>query len=265
VSAAATLPEVAPPFAWRASGALVWLEARLGAATAVFSTRTGGESEGPFRSLNLGILTDDDSGRVRRNRESLARAVGRPFSGVLMGRQVHGTEVQIRERAPSPGAPLREADAQVTSSPALTPLVLVADCVPVVIAAPGAVAAVHCGWRGIAQGILEKALQALLECDPGAPVERAAAALGPGIGRCCYEVGEEVRDAFRARGHGEAAITAGRLDLALAVRGELERLGLASGGIAACGLCTSCDPGLFFSHRRDGGVTGRQAGLAWLA
>jgi YfiH family protein len=170
-----------------------------------------------------------------------------------MGRQVHGTGVEVREQ---PGEGLREADAQITHSAGLTPLVLVADCVPVVIARPGAVAAVHCGWRGVAGGILERALDAL---GPG----EAVAALGPGIGPCCYEVGEEVREAFRARGHDTAAMPAGRLDLPRAIRAELERRGVAR--VWDCGLCSSCHADLFFSHRRDGGRTGRQAGLAWLA
>jgi hypothetical protein len=251
---------VRAPFAWRDAGAVVWLETALGAATAAFSTRLGGASEGPYHSLNLGILTDDDRDRVIANRRTLAAALGRDPNTIVMGRQVHGTDVQVRGAAAEPGRPLAEADAQVTSAPALTPLVLVADCVPLVISAPGAVAAVHCGWRGVAGGVVEKALAAIR--DRGAAGD-VLAALGPGIGACCYVVGDEVREAFRARRH-EEALPDGRLDLALAIRGELERLGIGSERIASCGLCTGCHPELFFSHRRDRGVTGRQAGLAWL-
>jgi hypothetical protein len=167
--------------------------------------------------------------------------------------------VRIRESPPEPGAPLSEADAQITSAPALTPLVLVADCVPVVLAAPGVVAAVHCGWRGVAGGIVERVLTVVRERG------EASAALGPGIGPCCYDVGDEVQDAFRARGHGGAVLPERRLDLALAVRRELERAGVDAARIHDCGLCTRCHPEFFFSHRRDGGITGRQAGLAWLS
>jgi YfiH family protein len=253
-------PEVAAPYAWREAGSVVWLEAALSAGTAAFSTRLGGASEGPYRSLNLGILTDDDRGRVLDNRRVLAAALGRDAGSIAMGRQVHGTDVQIREVAPAPDAPLREADAQLTSTPALTPLVLVADCVPLVLAAPGAVAAVHCGWRGVAGGIVVRALTFVRERTR----EDVSAALGPGIGACCYEVGDEVREAFRSRGHREDVLPDGRLDLALAIRDQLARLGVAAGRIHACGMCTSCHPDLFFSHRRDRGVTGRQAGLGWL-
>jgi purine-nucleoside/S-methyl-5'-thioadenosine phosphorylase / adenosine deaminase len=249
------------PFEWRESGRVQWLETSLGTATAAFSTRRGGVSEGPYSALNLGVLTDDVRDRVIANRRALVQALGRDAGSIAMGRQVHGPGVEVRETAPEPGAPMREADAQVTAAPDLTPLVLVADCVPVVVAGPGAVAAVHCGWRGVAAGVVGEALAALPVEGPG----QVQAALGPGIGPCCYEVGDEVRSAFRARGHDGDVLADGRLDLKLAVRRELERLGVAPGCIHACDLCTSCNPELFFSHRRDQGVTGRQAGLAWLS
>ena len=162
----------------------------------------------------------------------------------------------MRAGPPAPGDELARVDAQVTSSADVTPFVLVADCIPLAIAGRGDVAMVHCGWRGVAAGIVERALAAV-----HGPV---GAAIGPGIGVCCYEVGDDVRDAFRARGHDGETMPDGRLDLALVVRRELERLGVPSSSISACGLCTSCHPELFFSHRRDGGVTGRQAGLVWL-
>jgi YfiH family protein len=255
-----TRPRIAAPFGWRQAGAVTWLEVSLGSAAAAFSTRLGGASDGPYRSLNLGILTDDDRARVLQNRRTLASALGRDVESIAMGRQVHGTGVQVRDALPVPGAALLECDAQVTALPALTPLVLVADCVPLVLAGPGTVAAVHCGWRGLAGGIVERAL-AFTGDDAHGQVK---AALGPGIGPCCYAVGDEVREAFRASGHREEVLPDGRLDLALAVRRELERLGVNADKIHDCGLCTSCNPELFFSHRRDGGVTGRQAGLAWL-
>ena len=258
------LPELGTAFEWRRTGEVVWLESLLGAATAAFSTRLGGVSEGSYRSLNLGILTEDVRDRVVANRQALARALGRDAASIVMGRQVHGAAVQIREvhaeAAPVPDSPL-EADAQVTAAQELTPLVLVADCVPLVLASPGAVAAVHCGWRGVAAGVVEQALSALHGRAPG----KVHAALGPGIGPCCYEVGGEVREAFRARGHSDDVMRDGRLDLALAVRGELEQLGVGADRVYPCGLCTSCSPELFFSHRRDRGLTGRQAGLAWLS
>jgi YfiH family protein len=252
VTRTVSLPAVAAPFEWTDPGGTVLLQARLGNAHAVFSTRLGGVSEGPYESLNLGILTDDVAGRVRQNRSVLAEAVGRDPASVAMGRQVHGARVQLRA-APPAGETLEEVDGQVTASPAVTPLVLVADCVPLVLAAPGAVAAVHCGWRGVAAGIVGNAVRELAGEGP------VVAAVGPGIGPCCYEVGPDVLERFASRGHDLAGPA---LDLPAVVATELQRAGV--GSIAVAGICVSCNAELFFSHRRDGGVTGRQAGLAWL-
>ena len=251
----AALPRVSAPFAWRTSGELTWLEASAGHGKAVFSTRVGGFSEGPLASLNLGILTDDDPDRVRRNRAVLAQGLGRDYGSVAMGHQVHGADVQVRDR-PQPRAALERVDAQVTTSAEVTPLVLVADCIPLVLSAPGAVAAVHCGWRGVAGGIVQRAAGKVAELGSG-PV---SAAVGPGIGPCCYEVGTEVIERFIARGH---ELSSPMLDLPALVVAELQRAGVDD--IAVAGICVSCNEELFFSHRRDGGVTGRQAALAWLA
>jgi polyphenol oxidase len=259
-------PPVERPFRWRDEAGLSWLECALPGARAVFSTRRGGVSEGPYESLNLGILTDDEPARVARNRESLAAALGRDPAAVAMGWQVHGAEVQVHHEPPvpgrqgygSPGDDLARVDAQVTDSADVTPIVLVADCVPVALAAPGAVAMVHCGWRGVAAGVVQRAVTAVRRLSGGGEV---SAAVGPAIGPCCYEVGPEVSDMFKRSGHADAQD--GRmLDLPHVVRCELEAMGLQE--IALSRVCVSCHRDLFFSHRRDGGVTGRQAGLAWL-
>jgi YfiH family protein len=144
----------------------------------------------------------------------------------------------------------------------VTPLVLVADCLPLVMSAPGAVAAIHCGWRGVATGIVRVAVERLCEVGGAAPTD-VTAALGPGIHPCCYEVGEEVASAFETRGL-NAAMKGDRLDIAAAIRLELVAANVDSSAIADVGICTSCNPDLFFSHRRDG-PTGRQAGTAWLS
>jgi YfiH family protein len=129
--------------------------------------------------------------------------------------------------------------------------VLVADCLPVALAAPGAVAMLHAGWRGLAGGVLANGLRALGD----GPV---TAAIGPGIGVCCFEVGDEVRAAF---GEHACARRGRNLDLKLIARRELREAGVEV--VEDCGLCTVCEPELFFSHRRDGERTGRQAGVAW--
>jgi copper oxidase (laccase) domain-containing protein len=130
----------------------------------------------------------------------------------------------------------------------LAALVFVADCLPVALAGDSGVAVLHCGWRGLAGGIVAAGAEA---------VGATHAAIGPGIGACCYEVGEEVLDAFSGLGPG---IADGRmLDLAEVARRLLAAAGV--GEVEASGLCTSCEPELFYSHRRDGGVTGRQGGI----
>jgi YfiH family protein len=242
---------------WRENEGVRWLEAKLPGARAAFSTRIGGLSEAPYDALNVGILTGDEFERVGENRRRLAASIERDPQGVVMARQAHGAELR-RHNAPQEPRVFAdvvkspdEADGQVTSNPELTPLVIVADCLPVAMVGPGGVAMAHCGWRGLAGGIVARVADA---------VEAEAAAIGPGIGPCCYEVGEEVLSAFADLD----GVARGRmLDLTAVATALLERAGV--GTIESSGLCTSCNPELFYSHRRDGERTGRQAGLAWMA
>jgi YfiH family protein len=241
---------------WRERDGVAWLEARLPGAKAAFSSRRGGVSEGPFESLNLGVLTDDDRRSVVANRRRLAAALGFAPERVLAARQVHGERVLVHAAAqrPSrfaePGGPIPEADGHVTASPGLAALVFVADCLPVALVGPGGVAMLHCGWRGLAAGILARGATA---------VKATHAAIGPGIGPCCYEVGEEVLEAFNGL---EGAASGRMLDLPAVARQLLADAGVEQ--VDDAGLCTSCEPERFFSHRRDDGRTGRQAGLVWL-
>jgi polyphenol oxidase len=233
------------------------IRVELAGGEVAFSTRQGGVSEGAYESLNLGILTDDDQARVARNRELAAAELALDPERIAMGWQVHGTDMREWDAPPdgggyaSPGAALDRVDGHATGTPGVGLLVLVADCLPVALIAPGRAAMLHCGWRPLAGGIVEKALASF--------EEPPAAAIGPGIGRCCYEVGEEVLSEFA----GLEGVAEGRmLDLRMVVRRKLE-----AGGVTAIedvDLCTSCRPDLFFSHRRDKGVTGRQGGFAWL-
>lgn len=241
---------------WRERDGVRWLEAELPGATAAFSTRIGGVSDPPYDALNVAVLTGDQQERVQENRQRLAAALDRRAEGVVMGRQVHGTQIRRHEAEQEPrvyGDVVRspdEVDAHSTRIPHLTPLVMVADCLPMALVGPGGVAMAHCGWRGLAGGIVAGAAQA---------VQAEAAAVGPGIGPCCYEVGEEVLSEFA----GLDGVARGRmLDLTAAATTLLERAGVAS--VESSGLCTSCNPELFYSHRRDGERTGRQAGLVWM-
>jgi YfiH family protein len=256
---------------WRESSGVRWLQADLGSARAAFTTRTGGVSEPPFDQLNLGVLTDDANEAVVENRRRLASALGLDPRRIPIGRQVHGAELAFHAdpQQPSPfampGSEFPEVDGHVVREPGLAPLVFVADCLPVALSGPGGVAMLHCGWRGLAAGIVAAGADAVGATD---------AAIGPGVGPCCYEVGPEVLQAFSTLGEGITAADgpkscAGdnlsahrRLDLVEVARRLLVAAGVER--IAAAGLCTSCEPELFFSHRRDRGRTGRQAGIAWL-
>jgi hypothetical protein len=230
---------------WRERNGVRWLQAELDGAAAAFSSRLGGVSESPFDRLNLGLLTEDAEENAVENRRRLAAALGFEPEQVVFARQVHGTDLIEHP------SEVREADGHVVREPGLVPLVFVADCLPVALAGPKGVAMVHAGWRGLAGGIVAAGAEA---------VEATSAAIGPGIGPCCYEVGEEVLEAFSDLGDGVAE---GRmLDLP-----EIARRQLAGAGaehVESAGLCTSCEPELFFSHRRDEGRTGRQGGLAWM-
>jgi polyphenol oxidase len=230
---------------------------RLPGATVTFTTRRGGVSEGPYESLNLGILTDDDPDRVLENRRIAAGMAGVDNERIAMGWQVHGTDIRDwtgmnpdpgYARPVSGGRDLERLDGHITRDEGQGLLVLVADCFPVALSDGEQVAMLHCGWRPLAGGILEKALERF-ERTP-------AAAVGPGIGGCCYEVGEDVLEAFADV---EGAASGRMLDLRTVISSRL-----AAGGVTDAqhdDHCTSCEPDLYFSHRRDDGVTGRQAGI----
>ena len=241
---------------WREREGVRWLEAELPAARAAFSTRLGGVSHEPYDALNVAIMTGDVREDVRENRLRLAAVLGREPDGVVMGRQVHGAELRAHAERQEPRVYADvvkspdEVDAHATADPGLTPLVMVADCLPVALAGPGGVAMAHCGWRGLAAGIVARGATA---------VDAEAAAVGPGIGPCCYEVGDEVLTEFADLD----GVADGRmLDLSAVARALLARAGVEATEIS--GLCTKCNPDLFYSHRRDGGRTGRQAGLVWM-
>lgn len=224
------------------------IEHDLRGARVAFTTRSGGVSEGPYESLNLGILTEDDPACVRENRSRAARGLGVDPARVAMGHQVHGADLMEWSCAPEPTAPLERVDGHTTTEAGLALLVLVADCLPVALATEDRIAMVHCGWRGLAGGMIERAVAAF-ETPP-------SALIGPGIGPRCYEVGPEVLDAFADLD----GVRDGRLlDLQAVARAKLEAAGAVA--VDAVERCVHCEPDVFFSHRRDAGVTGRQAGM----
>jgi YfiH family protein len=236
-----------------------------------FTTRAGGVSAPPFDALNLGGKWGDDPASVVENRRRLGQALG---GHPIVARQVHGAVVARVRAGDQPEAIARlEADGLYSDAPGLTLGVFVADCIPALIADPrtGAFAAVHAGWRGTVAGVLPAAVRAL-GTELGARPEDLKIALGPAIGPCCFEVGEEVVAAFLslfadARAHGVVVPsprgTPGKsqVDLKAANRLLLERAGVSPEAIEAGAECTHCDRERFFSFRRDGNATGQQMGV----
>jgi copper oxidase (laccase) domain-containing protein len=276
-----------------------FLEAMLpGAFRALFTTRVGGESEGSYSSMNLDLRSEDNSSAVERNRARLAGVIsgvagarnldertGSPASGLTDGRvafraqrveyqlvspaQVHG----LRVVGTADYATQREEDGRRGLSPAscdgltlhaeldrgLAPLLLFADCVPVIMVGEVDMAVVHGGWRGVLGGIVQQGAQAMTG-PPGLAV------IGPSIGPCCFTVAEEVAQAF-VRRFGPEVVTGAadspRVDLWAAAGIALAELGVRPHQVVNPRLCTVCNRDLFFSYRGDGPVTGRQGCLAW--
>ncbi|MFN8186805.1 MAG: polyphenol oxidase family protein [Gaiellales bacterium] len=224
-----------------------------------FSTRLGGASGGPYRSLNLGLLTEDDQTLVVENRRRLARSVGADPAQASSAWQQHGTRVERATRLglrPSRDE-LPRCDGLTTDEPGVAMMLVTADCLPIAVwtseGAP-ALAVLHAGWRGLSAGIVERGCRALGGGTLGA-------AIGPAIGPCCYEVGEEVAAPFRQR-FGDDVVSGRHLDLPTAAERALLRAGCTS--VVRLDSCTCCDERRFFSHRRDKGTTGRQGIIGYV-
>ena len=222
-----------------------------------FTDRTGGVSGGAYESLNLGALTEDEPDNVKENRRRACASIGADAETATMAWQHHGAEVTRAEPRGivTPGTMFERCDGLWSDEPGQAMMLLTADCLPVAIArengAQPALAILHVGWRGLLAGIVAAGARAL---GGG----KLAAAIGPGIGPCCYEVGEEVGEPFRARY--EDVVRDNRLDLWSAAEQALREVGCDE--VERTDLCTYCHPELFFSHRRDRGLTGRQGVIA---
>lgn len=225
-----------------------------------FSTRRGGVSEGVFESLNLGIRTDDDPACVVENRRRLCEAVGADADGATMAWQRHGSTVTRAEPrgVVTPGTVYDHCDGLWTDEPGRAMLLLTADCLPIALvrtAGRPAVAILHVGWRGLLAGIAGEGVRAL----GGGPL---AAVIGPSIGPCCYEVGDEVAEPFR-EAFGADVVDGTHLDLWTCAERALRAAGCEL--VDRMDACTACDGERFFSHRRDEGRTGRQGVVAYVA
>lgn len=227
-------------------------------AVLLFSTRRGGVSGAPYDTLNLGRSTEDEAAAVAANRDRLLTAAGLDPAHLATAGQMHGArvvEVTVPMHHP-------ECDALVTRTPGVVLAVTTADCMSLLYHAPGVVAAVHSGWRGTAETMPVSALAAVCRLAGCAP-DAVKVAIGPAIRGCCYEVGEDVAVRFP-----DAAVrrTENRphLDLPTAATLALLAAGVRSESIHDTGACTFCEPALYFSHRRDLGLTGRHWGVAAL-
>jgi YfiH family protein len=224
--------------------------------------RRGGRSRSPYDTFNLGDHVGDDPADVAANRGRVARELQVPEDRLVWMSQVHGAGVAVVD-GPRAG-PVPATDALVTATPGLVLCVLVADCVPILLAdhETGVVAAVHAGREGVRRGVVPAALSAM--AGLGARARHVTALLGPAVCGACYEVPEEMqRDVARVA---PAAVVRTRkgtpgLDLRAGVEEILRKAGIPE--VVQDPRCTVED-GSLFSHRRDG-VTGRQAGLVWLS
>ncbi len=225
------------------------------------TSRHGGVSVGPYADLNLGRYVGDDPSAVTANRAELAARCGLSPDRLVFMHQVHGRDVAVVDE---PADEIDGVDALVTTTPELGLVVLVADCVPVLLSDldAGVVGVAHAGRKGVVAGVVPATVEAMVRC--GARPGDIRARLGPSICGACYEVPQELQDDVAAVVPGtRTTTTAGTpgLDLRAGIRGQLAALGVAVDN----GLPTHCtyEDQSFFSYRRDG-VTGRQAGIAWL-
>jgi YfiH family protein len=238
-----------------------------------FTTRHEGVSRPPYNSLNLGTNTLDQHFNVEGNRSLLARAFGINHDALVTLRQVHGTDIVVIDEPNEDYSHFLslESDAIITNQPNLMIGVCVADCVPILLFDPEkkVIAAVHAGWQGTAGKLVSKTI-AGMKSEFGCNPKKLRAAIGPCIGKCCYEVDAPVRQAFLNNGliwdSCAEAVGEGkwRLDMAAANRDLMMQSGLPDDAIQSSEMCVCCHRELYFSYRRDKGETGRQMGFIML-
>ena len=248
---------------------LVYMTSTVIGARHAFTTRFGGVSEGIFATLNLGSNRGDDPAAVRENYRRVCALMGAGIDEAAVTKQVHGAVVRTvteEDRHVCMSAVPYEADGLVTAVRGLPLMCFTADCVPALLCEEenGVIAAVHCGWRSSVGDILKNAVEAM--CALGARREKICCALGPAIGRCCFETDDDVPDAVARYLGGEVeGLFTGRadgktlVDLRGANRRRLIQLGLREENIDVSDECTVCLHDKYWSHRYTGGLRGSQA------
>ncbi len=247
-----------------------WLQAGVDMA---FSTRRGGFSQGAYDSANLGLHVQDDLQPVILNREKYLANFQLQLGQAVTCQQIHGDRiVRVDQQQQGRGTyvydtSLPDCDAMVTNVPQISLLTFYADCLPVYLFDPQhrAIGMVHSGWKGTMQQIAVKAIDSL-QSEYGSQAGGLWAAIGPGIGGCCFAISpllaEEVKLKFP--GYENLLRTEGERicwDLGETIRQMLLQAGVAAENINVCPLCTACHPELFYSYRRDQGITGRMGAL----
>lgn len=239
-----------------------------------FSTRLGGVSTGVLESLNLSVRRGDAPERVRENWARLSAAAGMDLSGVAYAKQIHSAQVRIvhpEDLQPPELEPRFECDGFVTNCPGVPLAVFMADCIPVLLHDPaaGVIGAVHCGWRGSVRDMIGAAITQMRTL--GARPEHIHAAIGPGIGVCCFEVGPEVVEGIERLLGGETAGLVRKkpdgkfmVDLKHANARRLTQLGVPGRQIDISEACTMCRPDQFWSHRKTNGRRGVHAAVITL-
>ena len=246
-------------------------ESRPGGVTLAFTERTGGVSSAPYASLNLGARCGDEAACVAENRRRALAALGAEdlLDRLVVPHQVHGDHVVVvRSAAPDALSAARAeaeagADAVVCAAPNVPVLMCFADCVPVILVAPGAFAVAHSGWRGTIARIVEKAVRALC-AEAGCEPADLLAYVGPHIGAADYEVSEELAARFVAEFGPAVVPTSRHLDLSAALATTLADAGVGEKNVAWCETSTASATDRFFSYRAEAGKTGRHAAIAFM-
>ncbi len=222
--------------------------------------QVGGVSKREYSQLNLAEKGDNPS-NIRKNRALFLQEFGLVNPQIFMGEQVHGTDLEVvKNNSPSI---LQGIDGLLTDIPQNVLMAFFADCVPLFFVVPDEkiVAIAHAGWKGTANNIAGKTISYFVDCFQINP-EKISVGLGPAIGPCCYEVGEDVADQFsRDKKYHHSGLDRFFIDLPGVNVSQLEDAGVPAANIGKSGFCTSCNPHLFYSYRRDRGKTGRMAGL----
>ncbi|MGE5391603.1 MAG: peptidoglycan editing factor PgeF [Deltaproteobacteria bacterium] len=241
-----------------------------------FTSRQGGCSQPPYQSLNLGLHVGDQAERVLFNRRALAGAFGSSLGDMVCCQQVHGCKVALIDRDMAGlgsevyGSALPGHDAMICNTPGLLLATFYADCFPIFFFDPvqRAVGLAHSGWKGVMCRIAARTVEEMEQHFSSRP-EDIQVLIGPGIQRCCFEIGDELFDKVRQEFSSIPDIIYSndngyRWDLPETIRQTLYRSGISENNLLSCDLCTSCRTDLFFSYRQEGGVTGRMAAVIGL-